>query len=507
MASAGFFCGEKPMVETEPNNSFDRATTITVGKPVAGTLAGRDDRDFFRLEITEPAVFDIELSPVRGINHSFKIWKGLDSPVMIKQVDDLRKSSPERMCNLYAVEGSYFISVEHGEKDVPRSGSEDRYVLTVKGRPPGDEEREPNDEALTANPVEINREITGYFSPAYNRLNRNPESPMREEDWFVMTPGADTSGQLLLDVVLSGVPGVNSVLYLYGPSMKLLGRADAEGPGHGEILKGIGVKGNEACYILVTTKNYSSNNDVPYSLIVSSRVHDPKTEMEPNNNVETANMIMEGLIGGTVYPKGDSDYFRYRGDSARGIYRIEAVPPLSMDIRVKIINGAGETLQVIDNGGAGFREVFPNLPTGDDFYIQVYSTDAYSDSESEYRLSVSPVEFAVSQEREPNDVKENATVINETLIYGFVSKKNDVDYFSVKNPGRMIREFKLKGIKEGRLRFSVTDPLGYIIKTEEIEGDRSVTIRETIDQRGYIIVEAVKENFDAPYIISIGESR
>ena len=70
---------------------------------------------------------------------------------------------------------------------------------------------------------------------------------------------------------------------------------------------------------------------------------------------------------------------------------------------------------------------------------------------------------------------------------------------------RVKKRFVLNGIKDSILKISITDPLGYIIKTIILEGNESKTFDEMIDRKGYLIVETQKENYKEPYFIVIGD--
>ncbi len=500
-------CGKKSLTETEPNDSFTNATVITLNQQIEGTLFKRDDVDFFRITVTDPAILDISLSPMRGINHSFKIWKGEESPVLVKHVDDNRKSAPERMVNFYADREIYYISVQHGEKDLPKISNDDRYALRISERAYDYEEREPNDTPANATHLELNREIKGYFSPAFNKQNQNPDSPMREEDWYSLYVDVSGKRPVLIDVSISGVPGVNSQIYLYGTSRELLGKVDAGGPGEDELLKGVGITRSGTYYLMIASKNYSAGYDKQYLLKVSSGDYDTTREMEPNNKMEEANDIVEGYIEGSIFPSNDIDTFIYRGQYGKGLYRIEMEPPGGMDIQFQVISMSKATLVSVDNSPSGVKEVYPNLFTGESFYLKVSSTKGYSDKDNLYRLKISRLETSDQHEVEPNDDKLNATEIKGNTINGYISHKRDIDYFLLNFDRRLKKEFTLQGVRDGRLKISITDPFGYIIKTAEVESDNSVSIKEMIDIKGYIIIESLIANYNTPYILNIREAQ
>lgn len=494
--------------EREPNNSFSSANPIEVNTMIEGTLGTRDDHDFFRIDITEPQIIDIQLSPVKGVNHSFKIWKSAEPPVVMKWVDDLRKSSPERICNFYAEKGVYFISVQHGERDEPKANTEDFYQLRVTARNPDPyEERESNDDIDTANHVETGREITGYFSPSYNKLNTSQAHPFREEDWFSIPVKLDSGKPFLLDVELSGVPGINSQLYFFDAEQNELGSSDLKGIGEGEMIKGIGIMKPGAYFVLVTSKNFESNNDTPYMLTVTRRDYDSQVEMEPNNGFEKANVIVNGEISGKVYPEGDRDYFLYKGEGQPRFYRLDLTPPETLDVMMRLFDSDRRLLFEIDNQPRGRKEIIPNAHLAGDVFIEVLSKKRESDPEHSYRLTVTPTPYSPYYEIEPNDRKEQANKIQGNKVIGFTSKKGDIDYFLLEYNKRVKKSFALKGVKGAELKISITDPLGYIIKTAVVKGPRTKIMKEIIDVKGYLVIEAVTDNYEEPYVVEIREDR
>ncbi len=124
-----------------------------------------------------------------------------------------------------------------------------------------------------------------------------------------------------------------------------------------------------------------------------------------------------------------------------------------------------------------------------------------------YSLRVAGFSLEGESELEPNDRKEQATRIRGSAITGFISREKDVDYYSVEYGKRARCAFQLRGVKNSELRISITDPMGYTIKSAELKGDRVKTVSEMIDQKGYIIIEALAENYEEPYALNILEAR
>lgn len=497
-------CSQKKIHESEPNDAFAKANKIEIDSVISGFFNTKNDIDFYMLELTTPKVIDIHISAIKGINHAFKIWRYDEGHTLIKYIDDLRKSSPERMCNLFADKGLYYIAIEHGKRDNRKENNETSYKLQLSGRSWDNEEREPNDDISSANYLEIGSEVLGFFSPAYNRLNFNSENSLREEDWYFLEIDLEAESPLLLDIELSGTPNINSKLCLLNSNLQTLGYSDSNEIGSGELLKEIGITLSGTYYIIVTS-NYESNNDIPYRLLVTSRFYDYTSEIEPNNSPDESNIIIESDTTGRIYPDGDRDYYRQNITDKAELFKIEVIPPENLDIKIELIGIDNNKLLEVNNYGKGEKEIIPNAHISNDFFIVVSAGRGEQNIDFTYNLSVSSIPFQDNFEVEPNDSKELATIINVKTINGFISKKGDIDYYYLEYNKRVNKRFTIKGIKDSELKISITDSLGYIIKSKNIRGEQTESLTEMIDKKGYIIVESLSDNYEDPYSIDIGE--
>ena len=493
-------CSKRGKMEKEPNNSFATANGIALDEKHIGYMDDPNDRDFYRLVVEKRGIVDVNCSGVKGINIAMKIWKGEEEPKLLKWIDDNRKSSPERLANLGVIPGIYYIEVFQSDRDTRKANRETAYELELKGREAISEESEPNDTKEEADSLRPDTEMTGYFSPAYNRLNNSTENLHREEDWFAVDIQLKNDAPSLLNVTLSGVAEVNSILELYDEDGKLIASADNGGAGEPEAISGAGIQKSGTYYIMVAAKGYAANNDEPYTLNASVLARDSGTEMESNDDFNTANVIVNNVITGKINNRSDRDFFLYPVEKP-SVYRVELRPADSMDLLCSLYNKDREKIIDINGTGAGKREVFPDFSADRDFYIQVSMRSRDSLPTGEYVLSVTPLEDTGNMEREPNNEASQANVIRGNTITGFTSFRGDKDYFALAYDSRVKEQFEARGPKGGMIKVSVTDPLGYIIRTVEVRGDRKVTFSEMIDKKGYIVVESVTESYDNPYTI------
>ncbi len=496
-------CGEDYILEREPNNVFSQAQHLEPGKKIRGYLQDLKDRDFYAVTADSESVLDVEVSGVKGINLAIRLWEGGADPRPLKLIDDTRKSSPERFPNLYMKQpGTYYIEILHGEKDVKAASDSDYYTLTWKTREPGNEEMEPDDSMEQATTILPGTEMTGYYAPSYNRENQSKEFKHREEDWYTLDIQLDSDMPVLLDANLTGVQGINAELCLYGPDREQIICVDSGISGSGEEIRGVGIKKSGTYYLMVAGRNYESDPDRPYSLLVSFREHDLSKEMEPNNDINSATAILKDSISGEINPAGDADFFRYKAADEFGIYRIALDSTDNLDYTVGIYNSRKEKVLDINNFTTGAGELFPDMAMQGDFYLSV-SAKSGGVSIGGYNLSVTQLSDVASMELEPNDTKAGATKVQGNKFSGYLSRRGDKDYFLVEYEDRVAAVFEIRGVRGAEMKVSVTDPLGYIIKSVHVDGKGMVNLSEMIDKKGYIIVESISERFDEPYTVTI----
>ncbi len=499
-------CSVKKDSEVEPNNVFSAANPLNVGNPMVGFIDSREDRDFYILSVEEPCISDISISGIKGVNHSLSLWRGGVSPALLKTADDNRKSSPERLKNLYLEAGEYYIAVQHGDRDQKNENRETPYTLTCETRVPVAEEFEPNDSILAANRIQLNTETSGFFSPAYNRLNLGKENLYREEDWFGFSVARETDDPVILTIDVSGVPGVNSELYLLNSGGEVIASSDNGSSGMPEAINNAGIAQDGDYFIMLTGKGYGSNNDEPYVLRLATGAYDRSNEFEVNDSFDRANVIHENSIRGRIDSPNDRDCFLYEPVQG-GYHRIEIRPAGLVDLRAVVHDATGNMLTELNYAGAGEPEIFADYYIGAPIYLTVFSPEALQGVDMAYSCAITPLSSSSAFEKENNNSKENATPLPQGEMLGYISYKGDRDFYIMESPRKMMKELVITGVKGGEIKVSVTDPLGYTLKSVLVRGDSRVTIREMIEGRGFIVVDPVKENYDHPYRLQAGGAK
>ncbi len=496
-------CSKTNFVESEPNNTIDTANIISPGKEMRGHLGTADDIDYYKLFISSPSILDIRLSEVRGINHSFSVWDSTGK-TKILHVDDFRKSSPERACNVHIAGGYVYISVQHGDRDAPAANLENAYSLKIEVRNINPhEEIEPNNSTLQATPLRLDEEISGYFSPAFNRTDDAKGGIVREEDWFAIDVELPGSVPRLLDIELSPVDEIDSEIRLFSPAMKEIIGLNGKGPGKGESMQGICLTEQGKYYLVVSSVNFTSNFEKPYTLKLKTRTFDFRSETEPNEVPEHAQIIQTEEISGSFASRDDRDWFLLKKESTPHIARIEVSSAEDIDIAFNVYDSTLKKLFEVNAAPAGQREIVPNAGYSDDIFIEILPRGAVTTTGQHYKLSIATRPYAEGLEYEPNDTLKTATPICGNTITGYTSKKGDIDYYLLEFPSRAHKKLSASAVSSSKLKVSITDPRGHIIRTIMIPGGTEKRFYETLDTKGYLVVTSLSENYSEPYVIRI----
>ncbi len=492
-------CSKNGSKEKEPNNSSKNANEIELSRPVTGYLHDDSDTDYFKLEVDKQSIASITLSPIKGVNHALLIFREIDGkPFLLKTIDDSRKSSPEEFPNMGLKPGIYYFQVAFGERDSAKGNEKNSYQLKITAEENSNEEFEPNDIRDYATPITSSVEYKSFFSPAFNKLNDKDVDKFREYDYYsisVMSPSS------VIDVSVSGVPQVNSVLQLKDSLGNLIASADAGLEGAGELIKNRGISEAGIYYIVLYSKNYEKNNEVPYLLSATVKGYDLSNEMESNDTIDSANQILGKDINGLIYPEGDIDIYVYQPDVSKQL-SVKAIPPQSVDIKLKVSDIDGKTLFDVNNNPAGVMEVIPNIITDKKIFITVSAGGASFDPDIQYNLILEEYSLSDGSEKEPNDAKEDANIVAGQYIQGYINRKNDTDYFFLQYGKKVNTAIKFRGVKNTNIEISVADNFGYVAKTEKSLSGSNIEIKETINGSGYLIIKGETPSAE-PYGIEI----
>jgi serine/threonine-protein kinase len=202
-------------VEREPNDHVKVATVIAPGSPVKGAMGaaaeGEGDRDLFVAQLDRAGAYRVTLSGVADLNLTLEVLQieqlkdERDEAPEKKQeklrrkafVDDVGAGEGERVDGLELAAGSVYLRVEEHPfctepNRPPREKSLVPYTLTLEPMPAveGLVESEPNDTALTADPLPLTRAVTAWTGARLDDVDRllelRPDAPFVSIDvWKV----------------------------------------------------------------------------------------------------------------------------------------------------------------------------------------------------------------------------------------------------------------------------------------------------------------------------------
>ncbi|MCX7679952.1 MAG: hypothetical protein N2316_12160 [Spirochaetes bacterium] len=491
-------CSKTTTSETEPNESIASANPLVAGNQMEGYLGTNTDVDYYKIFIASPSIINISLTEVRGINHSFTCWDHTGK-TKILHVDDARKSSPERMCNLHWHGGYLYISIQHGDRDSPAANLENPYYLKVETRAiKTNEELEPNNSSESATRISLNEEIFGYFSPAFSRSSTGTILP--EVDWFVFETEIANNQPQLLDIKLSPVEEIDSEITLISSTTKVITTINAHGIGKGEAAEGIGLFESGSYFVVISSANGAYNCTASYQLYLKTRPFDFRTEIEPNDSREFAQIIQEEVTGGFT-SRDDRDWFAIKKGDGISIAHIEAVPLQHMQLALTIYDSRMNRLFEAKSMAIGQKIVLPNVAYQNDAYIELFPHGAIPDSTPHYILRINSRAHTEGFELEPNDSFSSATLIHGNTLIGFTSKKRDVDYYRVEYTEPTRKKIVINTPSGAKITFSIANLKKQIFRNIIVHGGTQKVLYETFDAQCYVIVKALSENYREPYVI------
>jgi serine/threonine-protein kinase len=242
-------------------------------------------------------------------------------------------------------------------------------------------ESEPNNSRREANNISEGKRIKGF-------IGKRLSDERGDVDFYRLKPTGP--GRRILRVEVSGVPNIDLQLEAYEgtQSKRPSFVANNTGVGGKEVIPNL--RFESPVYIAVREvpqkgKIPTENISDPYYLVATTRPAAENEELEPNDELFTANDARLGVtISGFASKLGDRDYYRFPRSGDQGeVFRIEtsAVP--------------GVTLQVeAIAGGFRLQEKLPGtvtLPAGDKSLFVVVRAEKGFNYEKPYTLRVDKV--------------------------------------------------------------------------------------------------------------------
>jgi hypothetical protein len=197
--------------EYEPNDDLAHATPLPLDGYREGFLTPKTDVDYYLLRPPVPSLARFELSGVDKLDLMLSVVEPGAKPGterVLQRANDGAVKEPEHL-NSVACSGACYVKVEGALRKVDGKwvrefeNPETPYRLTVSTTPDtGAEEREPNDTAESATPIQLGKSIRGTIHPK------------RDVDYFRLDLG-DRPVKTSLKATLTGILKVDVALFLY----------------------------------------------------------------------------------------------------------------------------------------------------------------------------------------------------------------------------------------------------------------------------------------------------
>ncbi|MGE5047706.1 MAG: hypothetical protein ACM3PC_03990 [Deltaproteobacteria bacterium] len=252
-----------PGLEQEPNDDPHHATPIR--ETAVGYLAPAGDQDWFRIHTDAPAVLHAELSGADRADLELAVYgPGADKPALLARVNEGGPREVEVLPAIGLPAGDSYVLVQSAPRQLEGKwvrDAEDRqtpYRLAVQLLPDdGSMEREPDNDAVTAQTLALPIAVKGYIWPR------------KDVDFFRFHVQA---GHQPVSILLSAVRGVDLALRLYqlhgDQPPEIIGSSDAARGEGEEKLVSVPLKEGDYAVEVMSPRNKDASASEPYTLRV-----------------------------------------------------------------------------------------------------------------------------------------------------------------------------------------------------------------------------------------------
>lgn len=339
----------------EPNDTYEEAKKLDVGKTVKGVIGGQADEDWFEVRLTGKA-YKISLD----------VPDGLDLAVAVENSDNFSEYDEDDYMNYYS--NWYYELINNagqgeGEEGViilPESGSGTYYLrvydtggaslnanysLTVSGFSFSRDRYERNDTWKQAAQVALGEEITGNFHSE------------QDEDWYEF----DVPETGLLSVDFQEPKGGWCSLYVFSdPEEQALGYSNGSADygylGDSEAGGSLAIKVKPGKYY-ISVSNWGYQTADNYQLKVESSRYN-FVDQEMNDEPLMAVPVVQGVVReGTIFPDDDLDFYVFDVVKPQP-FLVYVTPPDELDTAVVVMKEMepGDSGEAEDGDEAGTGE-------------------------------------------------------------------------------------------------------------------------------------------------------
>jgi hypothetical protein len=416
--------GPEQRTEMEPNDRPEQALVLANDATVSASLGAdpsKPDEDWYRLAPASPRVADVSVSGIPGGDVVLEVY---DAPgVRSASINSEAVGKPERFPNLF-VEHERWVRVVSARK-----GTGGAYTLEVRYHAPEDGvEREPNDRAVDATPLQLGQSVAGFIGHT------------GDEDWYRLELPEPAAGASAPEAVLpdASTPGA--------PQAAPQGAA-VPAPED----SGVSPESTAAAEPLPSEPPTPSDTPVDVPIPVPQKTPAAPVPEEP---AMVALKIELGGIEGvrpelSVLSAAEAPLFTTKGNEG------EALSLRNVGVRAS----DRVVYLVVKSGWSG---------TGKD-------ARRGFNPEKAYTLMVTQEEAGANAELEPNDELYKATPLPLAgYKEGFLSPKGDVDNFVLRTQEPVLARVELSGVERTDLELSVIQP-------PEGEGQKETVLQRAND--------------------------
>lgn len=443
----------------EPNAAFSSAYTVDIDTTVTGTIFPSGDKEWFTFSVDKPGIVSLHLSSLPAkmkpkmtlYNHDYGY---IGYKFAQENGDDI-------LYELHASKtGHFYVILE----DTNNKAYLDSYELDISFTPL-DDAFEPNNAFSVAKSVTLNEEVTGYIFPA------------ADKDWYKIT--TLSSGRITIST--KTVPAEQKTKFtMYNTDYGYHGYAVATDKGD-DVTYIYDVSEGQSVYLVVEDSNAAAINEA-YVLDIQFEANTDLLEIN-NNYYGYASSMGAQSIQGTIFPKGDKDFYLFNADSTTTatitISNVDAERKLKFSLYNYDYGYIGYATGT--DYGIDVTKEFTDLEAGK--YAVVVEDAEGKASLSSYSLTVSgsgisytvSADAKVSSDTENNNAWGNANLVDsDTTLTGTLSPSGESDWYKSEllTPGLFTVSITNAGSDQKMSVNYYTYDKGWIYgKTAQAEGD------------------------------------
>jgi hypothetical protein len=434
--------GPEQLDEKEPDDRPEQALALGRDATVSASLGAdpsKPDEDWYRLAPGGPSVADVTVSGIPGGDVVLEVY---DAPgVRSASINSAGNDKPERFPNL-SVERERWVRVASARK-----GTGGAYTLDVRYHPAEEGvEREPNDRAVDATPMQLDQAVTGFIGHAGDEdwyrlelpepLGGTPPAPAPTEDAGGATGAAPGATPPTTDQAQAQSPE--------GTHPPTPGSSE-EAPPAGETANAPTPTGEDTPSGTGTPAQPGGFPQIQVPVPVPGQPAQPPEEPA----AVALRLELTGVEGVrtelSVLSAAEAPLFTTKGKESEG-FALRNVGVRASDRVVYVVVKSGWT-----GTGKDARRGFS--------------------SEKAYTLKVSLEEAGANAELEPNEELYKATPLPMSgYKEGFLSPKGDVDNFVLRTSEPMLAKVELSGVDLMDLELSV-------VEAPEGEGQKETVVQ------------------------------